>query len=728
MIDLKGLNPPQREAVLHGDGPLLVLAGAGSGKTRVLTHRIARLIDEGVPPWSILAITFTNKAAREMRERVERLAGDMGRDAWILTFHACCARILRRDIDKLGYKPSFTIYDADDQMNVIKQLCKSMNLDEKRFPPREIRAAISDAKNRVLSPAEWAKESGEDFRAKTISEVYAAYERQLTANNALDFDDLILKTLTLFSEHPPVLAAYQHKFSHILVDEYQDTNMAQYMLVRLIAGESRNLCVVGDDDQSIYGWRGADLRNILEFERDFPDCRVIKLEQNYRSTSNILDAANQVIAHNTGRKEKALWTDAGEGEKIRVYRALDERDEAAWVVRAIEGRMKRGARAGDFAVFYRTNAQSRVLEEAMVRRGVPYRVYGGMKFYDRKEVKDVLAYMRAVANPDDDQSVRRIINEPRRGIGDATVETLAAWARDNDDSMLGAAMEVEEIDTLGSRAAAAVKKFSDLMTDLFAHKEVLSVSDYAEYVIEQTGIKAQYSKLDDDSIQRMENIKEFLGAIQEYEKSTENPSLEDYLEQAALVTDVDDLSENSGSVTLMTMHSAKGLEFQAVFVLGCEDGLFPSSRSFTDDTRLEEERRLMYVAITRAKDQLFLTHVQKRMLYGSPQYNRASRFLKELPQDLLLNIDQTIEHHRENKPRERVAPTYFRGGAQPNVIHAKPPANHLAGSKLQAGDTVEHRKFGRGTVIGVKGNIAQVAFAGQGIKELDMQFAPMEKI
>ena len=438
MIDLKGLNPPQREAVLHGDGPLLVLAGAGSGKTRVLTHRIARLIDEGVPPWSILAITFTKKAAREMRERVERLAGDMGRDAWILTFHACCARILRRDIDKLGYKPSFTIYDADDQMNVIKQLCKSMNLDEKRFPPREIRAAISDAKNRVLSPAEWAKESGEDFRAKTISEVYAAYERQLTANNALDFDDLILKTLTLFSEHPPVLAAYQHKFSHILVDEYQDTNMAQYMLVRLIAGESRNLCVVGDDDQSIYGWRGADLRNILEFERDFPDCRVIKLEQNYRSTSNILDAANQVIAHNAGRKEKALWTDAGEGEKIRVYRALDERDEAAWVVRAIEGRMKRGARAGDFAVFYRTNAQSRVLEEAMVRRGVPYRVYGGMKFYDRKEVKDVLAYMRAVANPDDDQSVRRIINEPRRGIGDATIETLAQFAQREGMSLLTA--------------------------------------------------------------------------------------------------------------------------------------------------------------------------------------------------------------------------------------------------------------------------------------------------
>ena len=543
MIDLKGLNPPQREAVLHGDGPLLVLAGAGSGKTRVLTHRIARLIDEGVPPWSILAITFTNNAAREMRERVERLAGDMGRDAWILTFHACCARILRRDIDKLGYKPSFTIYDADDQMNVIKQLCKSMNLDEKRFPPREIRAAISDAKNRVLSPAEWAKESGEDFRAKTISEVYAAYERQLTANNALDFDDLILKTLTLFSEHPPVLAAYQHKFSHILVDEYQDTNMAQYMLVRLIAGESRNLCVVGDDDQSIYGWRGADLRNILEFERDFPDCRVIKLEQNYRSTSNILDAANQVIAHNAGRKEKALWTDAGEGEKIRVYRTLDERDEAAWVVRAIEGRMKRGARAGDFAVFYRTNAQSRVLEEAMVRRGVPYRVYGGMKFYDRKEVKDVLAYMRAVANPDDDQSVRRIINEPRRGIGDATIETLAQFAQREGMSLLSAMISADE-SVLPARALGAVRKFGALMLDLTQAGISLSAGEFLQEVLHKTGyVAAIRASKDPDAQTREENVMELAGTVAEYESQSPEGGLLGFLENVALVTDLDSMGE-----------------------------------------------------------------------------------------------------------------------------------------------------------------------------------------
>ena len=555
MIDLKGLNPPQREAVLHGDGPLLVLAGAGSGKTRVLTHRIARLIDEGVPPWSILAITFTNKAAREMRERVERLAGDMGRDAWILTFHACCARILRRDIDKLGYKPSFTIYDADDQMNVIKQLCKSMNLDEKRFPPREIRAAISDAKNRVLSPAEWAKESGEDFRAKTISEVYAAYERQLTANNALDFDDLILKTLTLFSEHPPVLAAYQHKFSHILVDEYQDTNMAQYMLVRLIAGESRNLCVVGDDDQSIYGWRGADLRNILEFERDFPDCRVIKLEQNYRSTSNILDAANQVIAHNAGRKEKALWTDAGEGEKIRVYRALDERDEAAWVVRAIEGRMKRGARAGDFAVFYRTNAQSRVLEEAMVRRGVPYRVYGGMKFYDRKEVKDVLAYMRAVANPDDDQSVRRIINEPRRGIGDATIETLAQFAQREGMSLLSAVISADE-SVLPARALGAVRKFGALMLDLTQAGISLSAGEFLQEVLDKTGyVAAIRASKDPDAQTREENVMELAGAVAEYESQSPEGGLLGFLENVALVTDLDSMGERPEAVTLMSSGS-----------------------------------------------------------------------------------------------------------------------------------------------------------------------------
>ena len=744
MIDLKGLNPPQREAVLHGDGPLLVLAGAGSGKTRVLTHRIARLIDEGVPPWSILAITFTNKAAREMRERVERLAGDMGRDAWILTFHACCARILRRDIDKLGYKPSFTIYDADDQMNVIKQLCKSMNLDEKRFPPREIRAAISDAKNRVLSPSEWAKEAGEDFRARTISEVYAAYERQLAANNALDFDDLILKTLTLFSEHPPVLAAYQHKFSHILVDEYQDTNMAQYMLVRLIAGESRNLCVVGDDDQSIYGWRGADLRNILEFERDFPDCRVIKLEQNYRSTSNILDAANQVIAHNAGRKEKALWTDAGEGEKIRVYRALDERDEAAWVVRAIEGRMKRGARAGDFAVFYRTNAQSRVLEEAMVRRGVPYRVYGGMKFYDRKEVKDVLAYMRAVANPDDDQSVRRIINEPRRGIGDATIETLAQFAQREGMSLLSAVISADE-SVLPARALGAVRKFGALMLDLTQAGISLSAGEFLQEVLDKTGyVAAIRASKDPDAQTREENVMELAGAVAEYESQSPEGGLLGFLENVALVTDLDSMGERPEAVTLMTIHASKGLEFPHVIVTGMEETVFPLGRATFEDGLMEEERRLCYVAFTRAMQSLALTFAVSRMLYNQRRNNPPSRFLSEIPERLIEDDRARREPVRVPPPRAGYAPVSPAARGNAGAKRAPLAPGDIpgvtkgfggvvrAGAGAQAlfspGDRVTHKVFGAGTVLESNRDKIRIAFDTRGERTFPASIAPIRKI
>ena len=744
MIDLKGLNPPQREAVLHGDGPLLVLAGAGSGKTRVLTHRIARLIDEGVPPWSILAITFTNKAAREMRERVERLAGDMGRDAWILTFHACCARILRRDIDKLGYKPSFTIYDADDQMNVIKQLCKSMNLDEKRFPPREIRAAISDAKNRVLSPAEWAKESGEDFRAKTISEVYAAYERQLTANNALDFDDLILKTLTLFSEHPPVLAAYQHKFSHILVDEYQDTNMAQYMLVRLIAGESRNLCVVGDDDQSIYGWRGADLRNILEFERDFPDCRVIKLEQNYRSTSNILDAANQVSAHTAGRKEMALWTDGGVGDKIRVYRALDERDEAAWVVRAIEGRMKRGARAGDFAVFYRTNAQSRVLEEAMVRRGVPYRVYGGMKFYDRKEVKDVLAYMRAVANPDDDQSVRRIINEPRRGIGDATIETLAQFAQREGMSLLSAVISADE-SVLPARALGAVRKFGALMLDLTQAGISLSAGEFLQEVLDKTGyVAAIRASKDPDAQTREENVMELAGAVAEYESQSPEGGLLGFLENVALVTDLDSMGERPEAVTLMTIHASKGLEFPHVIVTGMEETVFPLGRATFEDGLMEEERRLCYVAFTRAMQSLALTFAVSRMLYNQRRNNPPSRFLSEIPERLIEDDRARREPVRLPPPRAGYAPVSPAARGNAGAKRAPLAPGDIpgvtkgfggvvrAGAGAQAlfspGDRVTHKVFGAGTVLESNRDKIRIAFDTRGERTFPASIAPIRKI
>ena len=431
MIDLALLNPQQRLAVETTGGPLLVLAGAGSGKTRVLTYRVAKLIEDGVPPWKILAITFTNKAAKEMAERIAKLAGAEAAEVWVSTFHACCARILRRDIEKLGYKRQFAIYDEDDRLTLIKSILKELNLSDKEYPPRQVRAVISDAKNRMLTPAEWLKDAGDSFRNKHLSEVYARYEDGLRGNNALDFDDLLLKTLELLASQPPVLSYYRDRFDYILVDEYQDTNAAQYELVRLLAGEKRNLCVVGDDDQSIYGWRGADIRNILDFEKDFPDAKVVKLEQNYRSTANILDAANQVIAHNRGRKEKALWTEAGEGEKITLYRALDERDEAAYIA-AMARREAQKYGAGQVAVLYRTNAQSRVLEEAFVRSGTAYRVYGGLKFYDRKEVKDIIAYMRALVNPDDDISTRRIINEPKRAIGDSTVEALLEYGRENE--------------------------------------------------------------------------------------------------------------------------------------------------------------------------------------------------------------------------------------------------------------------------------------------------------
>ena len=761
------LNPQQRQAVFQIEGPLLVLAGAGSGKTSVLTQRIAYMMRYGnayhsesdpaytaqerahlenclrsgldeygasllaeqpVDPYNILAITFTNKASREMRERIEKLVGDRASKLWVSTFHATCCRILRRDIEKLGYSNNFTIYDDEDQMSIIKDVLKQLDLSDKVYPPREMKAKIGDAKMNMLSPDEYFAQSEKDFRMQKITDVYRLYEERLRHNNALDFDDLLLKTLELFVSVPPVLEHYRRRFKYILVDEYQDTNHVQYEFIHALTGGQNNLCVVGDDDQSIYGWRGADISNILDFEKDYKGCKTIKLEQNYRSTNSILEAANAVIANNMGRKVKNLWSERGKGQPVIVAGLPDEQSEAGFVCREILRMHAEGMKYQEMAILYRTNAQSRVPEEHLIFSGIPYRVYGGQKFYDRKEIKDVLAYLRLSVNPNDDIALRRIINEPRRGIGDATVEALADWAQANGDSMLGAAMEVGEVEGLSSRAATAVQKFADLMADLFAHKETLSVTEYADYVVDKTGIRAQYGKLDDESQQRLENIKEFIGAIAEYEKTAENPSLEDYLEQAALVTDVDGLTQDSGSVTLMTMHSAKGLEFEAVFVLGMEDGLFPSSRSFTDDTRLEEERRLCYVAITRAKDQLFLTHVQKRMLYGSPQYNRASRFLRELPEALVQTVDQTVERRREVKPKDRTPASFSRGGFAPKVNHAAAPAAKIEPGQLRAGDAVQHRKFGRGTVISVSGTVAQVAFAGQGIKELDTQFAPMEKI
>ena len=606
-MNLDDLNREQRLAAETLEGPLLVLAGAGSGKTRALTYRVANLLEHGVPPWAIMAITFTNKAAAEMRERIEKLAGPGAQEVWVSTFHAGCAKILRRDIEKLGYTRSFTIYDDDDQMSALKEILKKLNIDEKFLPPREIKAKISDAKNRLLGPQEWFSSSDRDYRCQMIHDVFSAYEEKLKSSNALDFDDLIVRTLDLFTLHPLVLEAYQRKLRYIHVDEYQDTNYAQYMLVRLLAQQSRNLCVVGDDDQSIYGWRGADIRNILDFEKDFPDATVIKLEQNYRSSANILDAANQVIARNENRKDKALWTQQGPGEMIRLYRADDEREEAAWVCEQIRALEMQGEDASRCAVLYRTNAQSRVMEEAFVKTGVKYRIYGGLRFYDRKEVKDILAYLRVMINPADDISVRRIINVPKRAIGDTTVTELARYAAEQEMPLLTACMDVP--DTLGSRAKKSVEKFGELMMSLTMMAESMKLTELVQYVIDTTGLESQYAKEDSDEARsRVENIREFVGAVQEFEDKADNPTLTDYLENVALVSDLDAMTEDGGAVTMMTLHSAKGLEFPNVFMIGMEENLFPSMRSRDDPARMEEERRLCYVGITRARERLYLSH------------------------------------------------------------------------------------------------------------------------
>ena len=636
-MNLQDLNKEQRLAAQTLEGPLLVLAGAGSGKTRALTYRVANLIDHGVPAWSIMAITFTNKAAAEMRERIEKLVGPSAADVWVSTFHAGCAKILRRDIEKLGYTRSFTIYDDDDQMSALKEILKRLNIDEKYLPPREIKSKISDAKNKLLGPQEWFAESDRDFRSQQIQDVYSAYEEKLKSSNALDFDDLIVKTLELFANHPPVLEAYQRKLRYIHVDEYQDTNYAQYMLVRLLAQHSRNLCVVGDDDQSIYGWRGADIRNILDFEKDFPDATVIKLEQNYRSTANILDAANQVIALNENRKDKALWTEEGPGEMIKLYRAGDEREEAAFICEQIRALSMRGEDYARCAVLYRTNAQSRVIEEAFVQSGIRYRMYGGLRFYDRKEVKDILAYLRVMVNPADDISLRRIINVPKRAIGDTTVSELARYAAEQEMPLLTACMDIPE--TISSRGRKSVEKFSELIMGLSMMAETMTLTELVQYVIDTTGLESQYTREDNDENRaRVENIREFVGAVKEFEEKADNPTLSDYLENVALVSDLDAMTEDGGAVTMMTLHSAKGLEFPNVFMVGMEENLFPSARSHDDTARMEEERRLCYVGITRARERLYLSHASRRMLYNQMQFNDRSRFIDDIPPRVMEDV------------------------------------------------------------------------------------------
>ena len=726
MIDLSVLNPQQRAAVEQTEGPLLILAGAGSGKTRVLTYRVARLMEKGVAPWHILAITFTNKAAREMAERVHALAGMESQEAWISTFHACCARILRRDIEKLGYKRHFAIYDEGDTQSVIKSVLKALNLSEKEYPPKALRGIISEAKNRMLTPMEWLRETDGDHRSQNLYEVYRAYEAALRGNNALDFDDLLIKTLELLTEQPPVLQYYRDRFRYILVDEYQDTNACQYELVRLLAGEHHNLCVVGDDDQSIYGWRGANPNNILDFERDFPECVTIKLEQNYRSTGNILDAANQVIAHNSGRKEKVLWTEADTGERIALFRAMDERDEASFIVRMSQKLMRQGTNPGNIAVLYRANAQSRVLEETFVRAGVPSRVYGGQRFYERKEVKDILGYLRALVNPDDDVSVRRIINEPRRGIGDATVEKVAAYAEENDMPFLSAVLDWEDL-PLSPRPKKTLGEFAELMIDLTEKMYEMKPTALVQEIIDRTGyVKALEASGDEESASRIENIKELQGAISEFEAHNPDADLSAFLENVALVSDLDTMNENGGAVTLMTMHSAKGLEFDIVFMSGMEESVFPINRAIFDERQMEEERRLCYVGITRARRRLFLTCAYTRALYNTRNSNAVSRFVDEIPRRLIDEASQRTGVRRVPPPSRTQWGTHAPGpggirGA--GDVRGRTPAPSPTGVKLNipgvnkgfgpvparsislfhAGDRIRHRNFGLGTVLAVEG-------------------------
>lgn len=778
-MNLNDLNPMQRRAAETLEGPVLILAGAGSGKTRTLTYRVANLLEHGVKAWHILALTFTNKAAREMRERIERLAGADAGEAWIGTFHSICCRILRRDIEKLGYERSFTIYDDDDQQRVIKAVLKELDIDEKFLPPKAVSADISDAKNRLLSPDEWLQKRGGDYRSQKTHDVMTRYEQRLRAANALDFDDLLVKTLQLFVEHPPVLEYYQGRFQYVHVDEYQDTNYAQYQLVRLITRESRNLCVVGDDDQSIYGWRGADIRNILDFEKDFPDATVIKLEQNYRSTANILDAANQIIAHNEGRKEKELWTEDGEGEKITLYAAADERDEAAWICQRIRQLQRGGTPYGSIAILYRMHALSRVLEETLMRAGIPYHVYGGTRFYDRREVRDVLAYLRLIQNPADDISLSRIINVPKRAIGDSTVEQLTQYARQNAMSLYAAVAAPP--DTLASRARKSVNDFSSLIVSLLLAKETLPLSEFVQKVIDDSGLIAQYQKEENEENQaRIENIREFMGAVTEFEQKSEDKSLFAFLENVALVTELDNQDSAPSFVTMMTLHSAKGLEYDAVFMSGMEEGIFPSARAMQEDNRVEEERRLCYVGVTRARKLLHLSYARRRMLFNQMQFNAPSCFLQEIPKRLIREEQSSAAQsasygygapaargagwgsyggsgmrrqggYQDNESR----PQYGYGDTMPQrrapapKAPARPaqqpwnipgvqrgfvpsPARSVQVQLFKVGDKVQHPKFGKGVIREVTGSgdaaRLHIVFPVFGEKVLAQSIAPIVKI
>ena len=733
------LNDKQREAVLQTEGPVLILAGAGSGKTRVLTHRIAYLIEvKKVNPWNILAITFTNKAAGEMRERVDRLVGFGSDSIWVSTFHSTCVRILRRHIDRLGYSTNFAIYDGDDQKTLMKDVCRRLDVDTKVYKERALLAAISSAKDELITPEQYALDAGGDYSRQKIAAVYGEYQRQLKGNNALDFDDLLMKTVELFQNCPEVLEYYQERFRYIMVDEYQDTNTAQFKLVSLLAAKYRNLCVVGDDDQSIYRFRGANIGNILNFEEFFPEAHTVKLEQNYRSTQNILNAANSVISNNKGRKEKRLWTEKEEGEKIRLRQFMTGYEEAEFVAGDIEGRVRRGeCQYKDCAILYRTNAQSRLFEEKLLMGNVPYKIIGGINFYARKEIKDLLAYLKTVDNAVDDLAVRRIINVPKRGIGATTLTRVQEYASEKEISFYDALRQAENVPALG-RSVPKLKSFVTFIQSLRTMAEEISVRELLETIIDETGyVKELEAEGTEEAEARIENIDELISKVVAYEESEEHPTLSGFLEEVALVADIDSLDENSDHVVLMTLHSAKGLEFPNVYLAGMEDGIFPSYMTVTSDdpTELEEERRLCYVGITRAMDHLTLTCARQRMIRGEVQYNRMSRFLQEIPEELL---GTSRDQEKSVKPRiaETVRKTAFQEARSSFKAKAFDPKEFKVtkADSLDYGenDRVKHIKFGEGTVEkivdGGRDFEVTVNFDRCGVKKMFAGFAKLKKI
>lgn len=735
---LDGMNDKQAEAVACTEGPLLIMAGAGSGKTRVLTHRVAYLIEEkNINPWNILAITFTNKAAREMRERINKLINE-GEDIWVSTFHALCVRILRRDAEKIGYTRNFTIASTSEQRTLMKHiLADNLNLDIKRYDPRAVLSAISNAKNELRTPAELKKEASDPF-SEVVADAYELYQEQLQNNQSFDFDDLIMQTIRLFEESPETLAFYQRKFHYIHVDEYQDTNEAQYQLVSMLAKTYRNLCVVGDADQSIYGWRGANMENILNFEQDYPDATVIKLEQNYRSTKTILQAANEVIENNANRKDKTLWTQNDTGEKIHYYRASSANDEAYHVIKKIQEKMQQGSKSyGDFAVLYRTNAQSRVLEEAFMKANIPYKLVGAHRFYERKEIMDLLAYLRLAANPNDSLSFTRVVNEPKRGIGATSIAKLQNFAELHGLSLLEASEDVV-LTGISGKAAKQLSAFAKMIREFNELEKTKNITELTEIILDKTGYKQSLkdkNTLEDQS--RLENIAEFLTVTKQFDENwtpeeEDSDPFVDFLADLALVSDQDSVEEEPDEVTLMTLHAAKGLEFPVVFLMGLEEGIFPLGRAAQDEAELEEERRLAYVGITRAEEELYLSNAFSRMLYGRHQSNPVSRFISEISDDLLQSENETLGNSLSSTSSQKVVPFAKKHYKKPAGTVVKNEGTGAQKLAWAIGDKVMHKAWGQGTVVKVGGTGDEVeldiAFSGQGIKRLLASFAPIQKI